>query len=71
MARDMPHDAKILQEEIRKQFGSASTSRYAHSLPFFQVEHRTPQRFTILLSELDRAEDGRTNAGYTKSNGRG
>jgi hypothetical protein len=68
MARDMPHKTKILQEEIRKQFGSAGTSRYLRALPGFQVEHRTPQRFTNLLAELDRAEADQRNAGYTSGN---
>lgn len=68
MARKMPHKTKILQDEIRKQFGSAGTSRFLRALPGFQVEHRTPQRFTKLLTELDRAEADQRNAGFTSGN---
>jgi hypothetical protein len=68
MARDMPH-AKILQEEIRRQFGSAGTSRFLRALPQFQVENRIPERFLNLLNELDRAEsDG--NDGYASNRSR-
>jgi hypothetical protein len=70
MARDMPHNAKILQEEIRKQFGSAGTSRFLRSLPGFQVEHGIPERFRNLLNELDRAESDR-NEGYGGNRSRG
>ena len=61
MARDMPHNTKIMQEEIRKQFGSVGMSRFLRALPGFQVEHKIPERFTNLLTELDRAESGRRN----------
>lgn len=61
MARDMPHNAKILQEEIRRQFGSAGTSRFLRALPDLKVEHQIPDRFTNLLTELDRAESARRN----------
>ena len=62
MARDMPNNTKILQEQIRKQFGSAGTSRFLRTLPGFQVEHKIPERFTNLLTELDRAESSRRNS---------
>jgi hypothetical protein len=70
MARDMPHNAKILQEEIRKQFGSAGTSRFLRSLPGFQVEHGIPERFRNLLNELERTESDRNN-GYGGNRSRG
>ncbi len=61
MARDMPHNTKILQEQIRRQFGSAGTSRFLRALPSLQVEHKIPERFTNLLTELDHAESSRRN----------
>lgn len=61
MARDMPHNAKTLQKEIRRQFGSAGTSRFLRGLPAFQVERKIPERFAVLLAELDRAESDRGN----------
>jgi hypothetical protein len=61
MARDMPHNAKFLQKEIRRQFGSAGTSRFLRALPDFQVEQKIPERFVNLLTELDRAESERRN----------
>ena len=67
MARNMLHDTKILQEEIRRQFGSAGTSRYMRALPGFQVEHGIPDRLADLLSELDRVESDRRSAGSTRS----
>lgn len=70
MARDMPQNAKILQEEIRKQFGSAGTSRFLRSLPGFQVDQGIPERFRNLLNELDRAESD-TNDGYASGRSRG
>jgi len=63
MARKMQHDANILQQEIRKQFGSPSTSRFLRALPGLQVEAGIPDRFADLLRELDRAETGRRDAG--------
>ena len=59
MARDMPHNAKILQQEIRRQFGSAGVSRFLRAQPNFQVEQKIPDRFANLLIELDRAESDR------------
>lgn len=70
MARDMPRNAKILQEEIRRQFGSAGMSRYIRALPAFEVERRVPERLVNLLSELDRAEADRRKAGFTAANDR-
>jgi hypothetical protein len=67
MARNMLHDAKILQAEIRKQFGSAGMSRFMRALPGFQVEHGIPDRLADLLSELDRAETDRRNAGTMRN----
>ena len=61
MAGDMPHNAKILQQEIRRQFGSAGTSRFLRALPSFQVEQKIPDRFANLLTELDHAESDRRN----------
>lgn len=59
MSRNRPHRTSTLQDEIRKQFGSAGTSRFLRALPGFQVEHRIPKRFRNLLTELERAEDER------------
>ncbi|MEP9386704.1 hypothetical protein [Mesorhizobium sp. KR9-304] len=56
MPRNKPNSANILQDEIRKQFGSAGTSRFLRALPGFRVEHKIPERFSNLLAELDRAE---------------
>jgi hypothetical protein len=67
MARKMLHDTKILQEEIRRQLGSAGTSRYMRALPGFQVEHGIPDRLADLLSELDRVETERRSAGSTRN----
>jgi len=69
MSRNRPDRAKILQDEIRKQFGSAGTSRFLHALPGFQPEHRIPERFANLLKELDRAENERSG-GYAGSGAR-
>ncbi|MDQ2632942.1 MAG: hypothetical protein M3Y43_00880 [Pseudomonadota bacterium] len=62
MARTMQHNTKLLQTEIRRQFGSAGTSRFLRALPGFQVEQQLPDRFADLLSELDRAESDRGGA---------
>jgi hypothetical protein len=51
-----PNSQNDLQQEIRKQLGSAGMSRFLHALPGFQVEHNTPERFVHLLAKLDRAE---------------
>ena len=56
MSRKKPDSASILQDEIRRQFGSAGTSRFLRALPDFQMERRIPERFLKLLNELDRAE---------------
>jgi hypothetical protein len=56
MTRNRQDNSNILQEEIRRQFVSAGTVRFLHSLPAFQVERHMPERFHNLLSELDRAE---------------
>jgi hypothetical protein len=69
MSRNRPDRAKILQDEIRKQFGSVGTSRFLHALPGFQPEHRIPGRFVNLLKELDRAENER-NGGYAGNGAR-
>ncbi len=63
MARDMPQNTKILQEEIRRQFGSVRMARFMRALPGFKVETGIPKRFTSLLAELDRAETDQRNAG--------
>ena len=65
MARNMLHDTKTLQEEIRRQFGSAGMSRFMRALPGFQVEQGIPDGLADLLIELDRAD--RRNAGSTRS----
>jgi hypothetical protein len=56
MSRHKPNSANNLQDEIRKQFGSAATSRFLRALPGFRVDHKLPERFSSLLAELDRAE---------------
>jgi hypothetical protein len=47
---------KLLQDEIRKQLGSHSVTRFVHSLPLFRIERDMPTRLSGLLAELDRAE---------------
>jgi hypothetical protein len=59
MSRNRPNRASSLQDEIRKQFGSAGTTRYLRALPGFKVERRIPQRLRKLLTELERTEDER------------
>ena len=66
MARKMQHDATILQEEIRRQFGSAGMSRFMRALPSFHVEQRIPDRLANLLSDLDRVETDPRNARPTR-----
>ncbi len=56
MDRNRTENANMLQAEIRRQFGSPGTARFLHSLPAFQLQDETPDRFVNLLSELDRAE---------------
>ncbi|MBL8576878.1 MAG: hypothetical protein JNK47_06605 [Mesorhizobium sp.] len=51
-------DVNSLRQEIRKQFGSAATTRFVRSIPAFHVENAMPERFTDLLAQLDRAETG-------------
>ena len=55
------NSANNLQHEIRKQFASAATSRFLRALPGFQVDHKIPERFTNLLTELERIESDRRN----------
>lgn len=57
----------MLQEEIRKQFGSAGTTRFVKSLPTFEIADEMPDRFMDLLGELDRAEADRRGS---RMNGR-
>jgi hypothetical protein len=59
MSRNGSHNANILHEEIRRQFGSVGTTRFVRSLPVFQVEGGLPERFSTLLVELDLAEAAR------------
>ncbi len=68
MTRNRQDNSNILQEEIRRQFGSAGTVRFLHTLPTFQVESGMPERFRNLLSELDRVESDQSGSGM---NGRG
>jgi hypothetical protein len=63
MSRNGSHNANILHEEIRRQFGSVGTTRFVHSLPAFQVESDLPDRFSSLLTELELAEADRRHAG--------
>jgi hypothetical protein len=60
---------KTLQNEIRRQFGSAGTARFLRALPVFRPEAGIPKRFASLLTELERAEDDQRNAGYAPGNG--
>lgn len=71
MSGNRTENANILQEEIRRQFGSAGTTRYVNSLPPYQVEPRIPERFANLLSELERREGDSGNARRPVSNGAG
>ncbi len=63
MSRHGNNSAAALQEEIRKQLGSSSTTRFVRSLPAFQVDHAMPERLTSLLAELARAEAAQRNSG--------
>lgn len=69
MSGNRTENANILQEEIRRQFGSVGTTRYVKTLPPYQVEHRIPERLANLLSELERREADRGVAGHSVSNG--
>lgn len=59
MARNANDNTSALQQEIRKQLGSAAVKRFAESLPAFGVEKSMPDRFLSLLAELDNAESDR------------
>ena len=63
MSRNRSNRVGILQDEIRKQFGSTGTTRYLHALPGFKVERSIPKRFRNLLTELERTEKER-DRGY-------
>ena len=65
MSRSRTDSANILQKEIRRQLGSAGTSRFMRALPGFRVEHKIPERFANLLAELDRAEADQQNVGHS------
>ncbi len=67
MTRNRQDSSKILQEEIRRQFGSAGTVRFLHTLPAFQVENGIPEQFRNLLSELDRVESEKHGFGTSGS----
>lgn len=56
MPRNGHDNTEQLRTEIRKQFGSAGTMRFARSLPVFEVERDVPERFANLLAELERTE---------------
>ncbi|MBX3581859.1 MAG: hypothetical protein KF810_08195 [Rhizobiaceae bacterium] len=64
MATNANDNTNVLQQEIRKQLGSAAVKRFAESLPAFGVEKSIPDSFLSLLAELDAAEslrpDGRS-----------
>ncbi len=51
-------DVNSLRHEIRKQFGSVATTRFARSIPTFRVDNAMPERFANLLAELERSETG-------------
>jgi len=53
-------DVNSLRHEIRKQFGSAATTRFVRNIPAFRVDNAMPERFTNLLAELDRTEAGKS-----------
>lgn len=59
MSRHGTHNTHILQEQIRRQFGSVGTTRFVRSLPAFRVEGSLPDRFSSLLVELERVEADR------------
>ena len=65
MSRNRTDSANILQKEIRRQLGSAGTSRFMRALPGFRVEPKIPVRFATLLGDLDRAEADQQNVGHT------
>lgn len=62
MSRYGSPSANILQEEIRRQFGSTGTTRFVRSLPAFRLDSDVPNRFSSLLKELERAEGDRCHA---------
>jgi hypothetical protein len=66
MSRIGKDGANRVQEEIRRQFGSAGTTRFLKSLPTFEVDDDVPDRFSSLLGELDRVESERRDS---RSNG--
>lgn len=45
-----------MTEEIRRQFGSAGTTRFLRSIPALQVEKEIPDLLQDLLCELERVE---------------
>lgn len=65
MSRNARDSANILQEEIRMQFGSPSTTRFLRNLPTFKVDQATPEHLLRLLADLDRAEADQRNSGMT------
>lgn len=65
MSRNGTDSMNMLQKEIRKQFGSAGTSRFVKSLPNFKVDNDVPDRFADLLGELDQAEADRRGSRMT------
>lgn len=62
MSRHDTHNSHILQEQIRRQFGSTGTTRFVRSLPAFSVEGNLPDRLSDLLTKLEQAEDDRHHA---------
>lgn len=70
MSHNGTNSSKRLQEEIRRQFGSAGTTRFFHSLPAFRVDSDLPGRLSRLLEELDGAERDRHHGGSDRCSSR-
>lgn len=51
---------EALAAEIRRQIGTAQTTRYLRSLPLFGVPHNDNERFENLLRRVDHAATGKT-----------
>lgn len=56
MTRNSNNNQAPVQEQIRRQLGSAEMARFLNALPSFQVDDNIPDDFQVLLGKLDRAE---------------
>lgn len=56
MTRNEDDRKEALPEAIRRQFGSAVTTRFLNAQPAFRADAELPQHFHHLLDRLDQAE---------------